>query len=257
MLLYLKKIISQNSYPYNVIEFEDLDLKAPVVFFTGENGSGKSTLLRILSELTHSINVSKDIAYNFENYEGYQVAWSQKLKKGYYFQSEDFYSFLNWVEKEEYENKAMMEASMERHGSTKSMGKLMEIEMHKGNTQRMKKMVSEFKEASHGEGYIRFFASKLRANTLYLLDEPETPLSFQNQLTLLALIDEYVKQGSQFIICTHSPILLAYPNALIYSFNTTIETTEYSKHSIVQDYQMFLNNPDRYLRHLFMEDEVN
>lgn len=254
MLINITKKTDIDEYPYNVIDFENLHLNAPVVFFTGENGSGKSTLLRIISNLSNSIEVAKNIEYNFKGYNGFSLSWDVKLKRGYYFQSEDFYSFLDWVEKEENENRLLLESSISRHKNRQSIGAILETEMHKGNTYKMNQMVTEFKEASHGEGYIRFFVSKLRKNTLYLLDEPETPLSFQNQLTLISLIQKYAVQGSQFIICTHSPILLAYPNALIYYFSQTIEQTNYSDHPMVSAYKYFLDNPERYMRHLF-EDE--
>lgn len=145
----------------------------------------------------------------------------------------------------------MYEDALDRHGENRSMGVLIELGMHEGNRIHMDKMVTDLKEASHGEGYICFFASKLRANTLYLLDEPETPLSFQNQLTLMTLIDDYVKQGSQFIIRTHSPILLAYPDAKIYYFDETITSMSYDEHPIVRDYSSFMNRPQQYLYYLF------
>ncbi|WP_162140318.1 AAA family ATPase [Haploplasma axanthum] len=255
MLIKLVKDIDKNEYPYSTIAFKSLDLNAPVVFFTGENGSGKSTILRIISQLTNSINVSKNIDYRFEKYKGFSVSWNTKLKRGYYFQSEDFYTFLSWIEKEEQENKDLLNQSIKKHGNRESFGKILEIGLHEGNVEKMKSMVSKFKMASHGEGYISFFSSKLRGKTLYLLDEPETPLSFQNQLTLISLIKKYVDEGSQFIICTHSPILLAYPNALIYHFSDKISITEYENHPIVRDYTSFLSSPTRYMKYLFDEEE--
>ncbi|CCV64396.1 conserved hypothetical protein, ATP-binding domain [Alteracholeplasma palmae J233] len=251
MLKSLENRSNKNEYPYNVINFDKIDLDAPIIFFTGENGSGKTTLLRAISYLTNSIQVSKNINYQLSKYSEYKIAWSTKLKKGYHFQGEDFYSFLTWVDKEEKENQLMYEESVKKHGNSNSIGKIMEKGLYKSNTRMMSDMVNEFKNASRGEGYIRFFASKLRPQALYLLDEPETPLSFQNQLTLLSLIDQYVKEGSQFIICTHSPILLAYPGAVIYHFSDTIESINYAEHPVVKDYQSFLNAPERYMNHLF------
>lgn len=255
MLREISKRSARNQYPYNTIDFEHLRLNAPVVFFTGENGSGKSTLLRAISIHSNSYTVAKNIDYNSSQYLDYSLSWSQKLKRGYYFQSEDFYSFLNWVSDEEKENKDLYDDAKARHGTHSSMGTILELGMHEGNRQRMNNMVDEFKLASHGEGYIRFFASKLRPNTLYLLDEPETPLSFQNQLTLISLIHEYVNKGSQFIICTHSPILLAYPDALIYQFDQNIREIDYNDHPTVKDYKSFLSRPDHYL-HYLLDDEA-
>ncbi|MEG0416429.1 MAG: AAA family ATPase [Erysipelothrix sp.] len=255
MLIEVSKLSHENTYPYNTVSFDTLDLNAPVVFLTGENGSGKSTLLRAIAHHSNSYSVSKNIDYQTHRYDHFSLAWNTRLKRGYYFQSEDFYSFLNWITEEEVENKRLYDDAVERHGDNRSMGVLIELGIHEGNRKHMNNMVNELKEASHGEGYIRFFASKLRPNTLYLLDEPETPLSFQNQLTLMTLINDYVKHGSQFIICTHSPILLAYPDAKIYYFDETISSVSYDEHPIVKDYLSFMNRPQQYLHYLFKEED--
>lgn len=257
MLKQLVKAEETEFYPQNAIDFSVLDLDAPVVFFTGENGSGKSTLLRTLSALTESINIGKvprNPSPGIDYRNGFRVSWNRKLRKGYYFQSEDFYSFLTWAEHEEQINQDFLDETEQRHRNKQSIGYVLEKGLHEHNTRSMNHIVNEFMQASHGEGYIRFFASRLRSKTLYLLDEPETPLSFQNQLSLLKLIDSYVKEGSQFIICTHSPILLAFPNARIYLFDQDIQQISYNDHPLVSQYRSFLDHPDRYLYYLLQEE---
>jgi predicted ATPase len=105
---------------------------------------------------------------------------------------------------------------------------------------------------SHGESFLRLFRSRFVPDGLYLLDEPEAALSPRSQLALLAMMGEMVSKGSQLIVATHSPLLLAYPEARIYSFDRTpiaSETFETLEHvRITRD---FLEAPDRYLRHLF------
>ena len=107
-------------------------------------------------------------------------------------------------------------------------------------------------ESSHGEAYLSFFKSRMRPNQLILLDEPETPLSFQNQLALLYLLKEGVKQGSQFIIATHSPVIMAYPGSTIYELTGAgLIKTSYDKIEQVESLKHFLKDPNSFLRHLF------
>lgn len=107
-------------------------------------------------------------------------------------------------------------------------------------------------EVSHGESYLDFFKSRLKPNSLYILDEAEVPLSIQNQLTLLLMIKEVVDDGCQFIISTHSPVLMSYPNACLYEIkNDIIEKVSYDEITSVRLLKDFLNYKDNYLRHLF------
>ncbi|MCA9920569.1 MAG: AAA family ATPase, partial [Anaerolineales bacterium] len=88
-------------------------------------------------------------------------------------------------------------------------------------------------------------------NSLYLLDEPETPLSPMRQLTLLSMMKEMVAQNCQFIVATHSPILMAFPDAALLSFDyTPAQQVEYETLEHVTVTRSFLNNPEQYLRHL-------
>ena len=246
----------QDQYPYHVLDFDALDLDHPVVFLTGDNGTGKSTLLKGIKYATESIDVSKHNEDETALFLDFKAVWSSRLRRGYYFQAEDFHSFLLWISQEEQANKALYDDAYQRHGGPVGMGALLELNLHKGNQKTLEHMKNTMKHVSHGEGYLEFFASKLRSNTLYLLDEPETPLSFQNQLTLMSLIHTYVQQGSQFIICTHSPVLLAYPEANIYHFQgQAIEQVPYASHPIVTDMKHFLDAPQRYLRYLFQDED--
>lgn len=249
-----QKHINDNDYPFNIVDFDKLNLEYPVVFLTGSNGSGKSTILNAIASLSNSISLGKD-SFNYEYNKSYSLSFSRKLKRGYYFTSEDFYTYLIWAKKEYQVNQEMLYEASNRHTNKEGLGYILETNLHKNNSAALNSIVDNYLKVSHGEGYIDFFKSRLRANTLYLLDEPETPLSFQNQLSLLSLIDEYTKLGSQFIICTHSPILLAYPDAKIYYFDETVESMEYNEHPIVNDYKFFLNSPDRFMYHLLKSDK--
>ena len=109
-------------------------------------------------------------------------------------------------------------------------------------------------KSSHGESYLDFFSSRIKDNQIYLLDEPETPLSVQNQLTLMAMILEASERGCQFIIATHSPILAAIPKAIIYEIkNESFVRTDYENIGSISLLKQFLNNKEQFLRHFERE----
>jgi predicted ATPase len=104
---------------------------------------------------------------------------------------------------------------------------------------------------SHGESFLELFNSRFVPNGLYILDEPETPLSPMKQLAFISMIKEMVEKNAQFIIATHSPILMAIPEAAIISFDEyPIKEVNYNDLEHVNLTKDFLNNPGQYLRHL-------
>lgn len=106
---------------------------------------------------------------------------------------------------------------------------------------------------SHGESFLNVLKERMAPDGFYLLDEPETPLSPMRQIALLYLIHEHVLDGCQFIIATHSPILMAYPEASILLFDEgEIRKISYDEVEHVMVTRGFLNNPETYLRHLSM-----
>src|SRR5436309_12243352 len=105
---------------------------------------------------------------------------------------------------------------------------------------------------SHGQSFLKLFQSRFVPGGLYLVDEPEAPLSPQSQLALLAMIGDMVSQDAQFIIATHSPMLLAFPDAQIYSFDKTpLAAVAYEELDHVRITRDFLNAPQRYLHQIF------
>jgi predicted ATPase len=104
---------------------------------------------------------------------------------------------------------------------------------------------------SHGQSFLKLLQSRFVPGGLYLLDEPEAPLSPQSQLALMTMIADMIAQNGQFIVATHSPILLAFPGARIYSFDGgETKVVEYGALDHVTITRDFLNAPERYLRHL-------
>jgi predicted ATPase len=108
---------------------------------------------------------------------------------------------------------------------------------------------------SHGQSFLKLFQSRFVPGGLYLLDEPEAPLSPQSQLALLGMIGEMVNQGAQFVIATHSPMLLAFPDSQIYSFDSTpIRSVAYEELDHVRITRDFLNAPQRYVGRVLEKD---
>lgn len=250
-----------NQYPYNTSSFETLNFTAPVTFFTGDNGSGKSSLLRTIKELSNAIDIGQgkifdtDLKHQFESY--YRLSWSAKTQRGFYLQSEDFLNYLLWAERELVYYEEELKGVDERHENKTTLEYQLEYGVHDANRKRMDTITRDIAHASHGEGYLAFFESRLKDNALYLLDEPETPLSFHSQLALLELMDRAIKKGCQFIVCTHSPVLLAYPKAQIFYFDQTIEKTNYQDHPLVSNLKNFLEAPERFMHYLLNQDDAD
>lgn len=207
-----------------------------VTFFVGENGTGKSTLLEAIA-VSAGFNAeggSRNFSFSTEDShsELYRyVALSKTLhpKDGFFLRAESFYnaaSYINELDK----IPAPGPKIIEKYGG------------------------KSLHELSHGEGFMALMNNRFFGNGLYLLDEPEAALSPSRQMALLVRIHDLVMRGSQFIIATHSPILMAYPGAEIMEFSENgIATVDYKK---TENYQLtlhFLESPERIIRELFAE----
>ena len=179
-----------------------------------------------------------------------------KKPKVFFFSAEDFTSYIHYLIQEKNE----------------SFNELKRVEMEYKNKSDLSKSLTrmpfmwtiheidslyerDLLKSSHGEAYLDFFKSRIHSNEIYLLDEPETPLSIKNQLALLSIIDEGVKNGNQFLIATHSPILMAIPYAKIYKFDESkVELTRYEDIESVSLLKQFMSHPESFFRHLYQED---
>ena len=218
---YLRKIDAIN-------KIEELAFEKPITFFVGENGSGKSSLLEALA-VAYGFNPEGGTKnYSFSTYDSHSQLHEairvskgfRKAKWGYFLRAESFYNVA--TKEEEYSDIA--------HPSEK------------------------YHEKSHGESFLALAQNQLRPNGLYLFDEPEAALSPQRQLTLLMEIFSCAKQGSQFIIVTHSPILLGIPDAQIISFDDGIvHNCEYEDTESYKVTEMFINNREILLGRLLSE----
>lgn len=224
--------VDRGSYLRDINAISGVDYVAlthPVTFFVGENGSGKSTLLEAIA-IAYGFNPEGGTRnYSFSTYDSHSelcnaIRLSRGVRRagyGYFLRAESFYNVA--TKEEEY---------------SRGPG---------GRPQH-------FHEKSHGESFLALAQNSFRANGLYLLDEPEAALSPQRQLTLLMEIDRCVKEGSQFIIVTHSPILLGLPGAEIISFDDgPIHSCTYEETDSYQVTSMFINNREQILHRLLDE----
>ncbi len=217
---------SEDIYPFNVAILRntaELTLKKPVVFFEGGNGTGKSTLLEAITRKCgiHIWDKPKRHLAHANPYETrlvdyVNVTWRNGHVPGSLFRAETFSSFADFLD-----DVALCDPGRLRyHG-----GQLLNV-------------------LSHGEGILSYFSTRYHIAGLYLLDEPESALSPTSQLTFLKLLGELEDAGrAQFIMATHSPILLSYPRAQIFTFDgDRIRETTYEETKSYRLYEQFFRD---------------
>ncbi|MFW6320165.1 MAG: ABC transporter ATP-binding protein [Bacillota bacterium] len=255
------------TFPYNLPFFngKPIKLSNTVTIISGSNGSGKSTLLELLAEklglyrITEQSDTTKTLRESILPATRHvDATYNLQKPKGFLFSAEDFTKYIQFLEHEKALAKQELETIDKTYKNKSTYAKMMAKSPHNKTLGEIDSLYQNpLLTASHGEAYLDFFSSRLRPNTLYLLDEPETPLSIQNQLTLLVLIHNAVKQGAQLIIATHSPIISAYPNATLYTLSpTAIDETNFDTIESVKLLKDFLENKEAYLNHLFKGDDV-
>ena len=218
-------------YPFNLTTLhrtKSIGFDSPVSFFVGENGTGKSTLLKAMSRKC-GIYIWEGAGrrrfdinpYEKDLYKTIEVKWTNGAVPGSFFASEIFRDFAKILD----EWAALDPGQLEYFGG--------------------KSLLTQ----SHGQSLMSFFRARYQIKGLYLLDEPETALSPKSQLKLLALLREMGHAGhAQFIIATHSPILMACPGAQIFSFDETpIKAIQYKETDHYKIYRNFMKNPDRHI----------
>ena len=225
--------MEKNGFPFTVPAFRhgvSLDFPNPVTFFVGENGSGKSTMLEALAEICgfnpegggrdHFREAREDRSALAQ---ALRLSWLPKTSDGFFMRAESFYNFASYLDG----------VSTFRTYGGKSLH-----------------------QQSHGESFLALFQNRFEQG-LYILDEPEAALSPQRQLAFLRIIHELATAGhAQFLIASHSPILLAYPGATLYQFDDDgIRETGYRETDHYLVTREFLNNPERILQHLFSDED--
>jgi predicted ATPase len=260
----LKKTNENSQYPFStpiIRNLTELDLNHNLIIFIGENGSGKSTLLELIALKLSLQRISMDLTYSDPEFKDLKKAINSfnidylVKPKGFFFRSEDFISYIRFLNEAKTEAESELKRINHEYQNKSGFSKALASMPHKRTISDIENMYqrSLYKQ-SHGESYLDFFKSRLRTNSLYLLDEAEVPLSFQNQLTLMVLIKEAVADGCQFIISTHSPVLMSIPDSCIYDFNhEVLERVNYEDIDSVNQLRHFLNDKEQYLRYLFDE----
>jgi len=262
--------LSQKSYPnifpYTVPfikTFSEIEFTTPVTFLVGENGSGKSTFLEALACAIGSIAVGSEPITSDKSLAPIRqfadvhirLLWSKRSRKGFFMRAEDFFGYAKRMSQIADEMQADLSALDEDYRGRSAFARSLAEMPFKRELYDMKQSYGDGLDAnSHGEGFFKLFRSRFTGEGVYLLDEPEAPLSPNRQLALLVMLKEMVTLGGQFNIATHSPILLAYPNATILSFDDGhIHPVAYDDLEHVTVTRNFLNNPDAYFRHLFSD----
>jgi len=232
---FLRRVISlperfdEPRYPFNVRAFSkgiDLSFQTNVTFFVGENGTGKSTLLEAIAECCgfnpeggNRDHYRATFADRSGLAQALRLSWLPKVTEGFFMRAESFYNFASYIEK------------------------VSDLRAYGGKS---------LHQQSHGESFLALFANRFEQG-IYLLDEPEAALSPQRQLSFLKIIHDLETPGhAQFLISTHSPIILSYPGAILFSLDgdkiRKIAYRETDHYLVTRD---FINAPERYFRHLF------
>jgi predicted ATPase len=250
------------SFPFSVPAIgtlETLEFLAPVTFFVGENGSGKSTLLEAIALAAGLPAIGQEdlprdatLAEQRVLARQLRLTWTRRTTRGFFLRAEDFFGFSRRLTRMRDGLQAELDdIDREYAGASDYARGLRRGPVNNSLSELERRYGVNLDANSHGQSFLRVFQERLIPGGLYLLDEPETPLSPQNQLALLAMLRDLERADAQCIIASHSPILLAYPGATLYSFDEPpVRAVPYDSLSHVTLTRDFLQAPERYLRHL-------
>jgi predicted ATPase len=221
------------AYPFSIPaigQLHELQIDTHVTLFAGENGSGKSTLVEAIAvaagfnaeggsrNVTVSTRASHSVLHRYLRL----VRGTRRPRTGYFLRAESFFNVATYIEE------------LREPGIAAAYGG------------------TPLHEQSHGESFLSLVTNRFGQNGLYVLDEPEAALSMRGNLALMRRMHDLVAEGSQFIISTHSPILLGYPDAKIYVLSDEgIAETPYEKTEVVELTRSFLDDRGQFLHYLF------
>lgn len=221
------KEVDRTKFPFTLPAFKDfnsLNMDANVILFTGENGSGKSTMLEAMAVHLGLPAEGGSRSHSYSTFDSHSDFWDQILlpRSSYpsetiFLRSESFYNLASYM-----------------HTSAKEAGEIPRF--------------GWIHNRSHGQGFLDVFLN-LKADGLYLMDEPESALSIRGQLTLLVQMQALVEQNCQLIIATHSPVILGFPGAVIYHFGEEgIRMVSYQETDSYLLTSRYLKDPESFSR---------
>ena len=225
------------TYPYTIpfiAKGFQLELHSDVTIFVGENGSGKSTLLEAIASKCefHVAGGGRNQRYDHHQSESpfaesLRLSWFPKITEGFFLRAESFYNFATYVDHIASDDAIMLDA----YGG------------------------KSLHHQSHGESFLSLFANRFKRG-LFILDEPEAALSPQRQLVFMRIMHQLTQSGrAQFIIATHSPMLLCYPGAEVISTDgDTLSVVDYRDTEHIRLARDFLAKPEQYFRQLFADE---
>ena len=252
----------KTTFPFdlNIVKsLHEIQLTSAVTFFVGENGSGKSTILEAIACAVESITVGtesvrtdKTLAPIRKLAQYFRLAWNKRTHKGFFLRAEDFFGYAKSMRQTREELEAdLHNVDQEYKDRSKYAADLARMPFQGQIAAIKNRYGRDLDNYSHGESFLTLFQSRFVPDGLYLLDEPEAALSPTRQLTFIAALKQMLEENAQFIIATHSPIILAFPDATILNFKDgRMQQVQYDELEHVQLTKAFLNDPESYLRHL-------
>jgi predicted ATPase len=230
----VKELVKPNQYPFTIPVLSNglnIDFTSNVTLLVGENGSGKSTILEAIAEGC-GFNLSggsRNHAYKHHSTESnlsssLRLSWFPKVTNGFFMRAESFFNFATYIDELAQDDPSILSA----YGG------------------------KSLHQQSHGESFLSLFVNRFNQG-IYILDEPEAALSPNRQLSFLAIIHELeASNKAQFIIATHSPIIMCYPDAVVLSIEDgKINEIDYREAENYRLTKELLNYPERYFHHLF------
>jgi predicted ATPase len=261
---YLPPVIPSDleSFPFNIPilhDFPGLNFETPITVLVGENGSGKSTILEALAaavglQTLGEFPIDEDPTLEHARKLGRQLRliWNKQTVKGFFIRAEDYFAYLKSVEKERSSYREEIKKIQEEMKDRSRFAQIQAVAPTAYSLASIQRRFGDNADArSHGEGFMHIFRQRLEIPGLYVIDEAEAALSPIAQLALVSLIKESVRIGSQFLIATHSPILMACPDAMIYTCDThPISQIQYDEIEHVKLFRDFLSEPENFIRRL-------
>jgi predicted ATPase len=253
------------TYPFSVPAIRSLTeiaFTSEITFFVGENGSGKSTLLEAIAFAAGSHAVGSESVDSDRTLipiralaKILKLVWAKKNHRGFFLRAEDFFGFTKRVQQMRDDLRDDLAQADHDYKDRSDYAKaLAQMPYRRELHELRQKYGDDMNAQSHGESFFALFKSRFVPDGLYLLDEPEAALSPMRQLIFLSMLRMMVGQRAQFIIATHSPILLAFPGATILNFDKGVITpTAFDALDHVVITRAFLNDPASYLDRLFAD----